>query len=68
MLTPSRLFAAWWCAIFLFVLASIFFPRVVFGIPHFELIRLLVPLALLASVAYLCWSLYRRGIKRSSPK
>jgi hypothetical protein len=63
-----RLLLIWWIVIVSFVLASMTFPRVVLGIPHFARIRILLPLALVTSLLYVLWSLYRAGTNRSGSR
>jgi hypothetical protein len=56
--------AAWWCGIMLLVALITFTPQVIASIPHFEFIRFIVPLALIASLGYALWVLYSRGMRR----
>jgi hypothetical protein len=56
---------AWWCGMILLVAAMTFAPRVIARIPHFEYIRFIVPIALVASLAYALWVLYASGMRRA---
>ncbi len=62
------LLLAWWIIIVAFVLASMVFPRTILGVPHLSLIRLFLPIALLASIVYILWSIYRVGTTRQKLK
>jgi hypothetical protein len=56
--------AVWWCAIVAFVAAMTLAPGVVARSPHFDYIRGVVPVALIATVAYALWVLYARGARK----
>jgi hypothetical protein len=61
----GRVIVTCWCLIFLLVVVSAVFPRILTWIPHLELIRVFLPLFLLFSIAFGLYKLYRQGMKRA---
>lgn len=68
MSSVGRILVTCWCLVFLCVVISALFPRILGWIPHFELIRVFLPLLLICSVAYGIYALYREGMRHARRK